>query len=67
VELYADGSPPERHEMKCLGQETGEALCHVYHAAIAAIRPATDYTARVMPYCAGVAIPLESGHILWQG
>jgi hypothetical protein len=29
-------------------------------------RPAADYTARVIPRCNGVAIPLEDAQILWQ-
>ena len=29
-------------------------------------RPATDYTARVIRRCGGVAIPLEDARILWQ-
>jgi hypothetical protein len=32
------------------------------------IRPrlTTDYTARIIPHCAGVAVPLEVAPILWQ-
>jgi hypothetical protein len=29
-------------------------------------RPATDYTARVIPHCDSVAVPLEAAEILWQ-
>jgi len=32
----------------------------------AAVRPPADYTARVLPRCDGVAIPLEDAQILWQ-
>jgi starch phosphorylase len=39
---------------------------HVYTAAVSAARPAADYTARVIPHCDGVAVPLEAAHILWQ-
>ena len=35
-------------------------------AVAAAARPAEDYSARVIPYCSGVAVPLEAAHILWQ-
>ena len=35
-------------------------------AAVSAARPAEDYTARVIPQCDGVAIPLEDARILWQ-
>jgi starch phosphorylase len=33
---------------------------------VPAARPATDYTARVIPQHDGVAIPLEDARILWQ-
>ena len=65
VELYADGingAAPARIEMKCADQSR---RC-VYHAMIPTTRPATDYTARVMPRFNGVAIPLEDASILWQ-
>lgn len=34
--------------------------------ADSATRPATDYTARVIPHRDGVGVPLEEAHILWQ-
>jgi hypothetical protein len=39
---------------------------YVYRAMAPATRPAGDYTARVIPHRPGVAVPLESGQILWQ-
>jgi glycogen phosphorylase len=39
---------------------------YVYGAPVPATRPASDYTARVIPHCAGVAVPLEAAQILWQ-
>lgn len=39
---------------------------HVYRTSVPAARPATDYTARVIPHYDGMAIPLEEAHILWQ-
>ncbi|HUI45961.1 MAG TPA: alpha-glucan family phosphorylase [Nitrospirota bacterium] len=69
VELYADGvhgSEPVRQEMKRIGQLTGASGGHVYTAAVSAARPATDFTARVIPYCSVVAVPLEADSILWQ-
>jgi starch phosphorylase len=74
VELYADGidgGDPVRVEMKCAQQPVGSTPpdasrgC-VYHASVPATRPAGDYTARVIPRHAGVAVPLESAQILWQ-
>jgi len=69
VELYADGikgSPPVRQEMTCLHPLADESSGHLYSATVDATRPAADYTARVMPRCDGVAIPLEDSRILWQ-
>jgi starch phosphorylase len=70
VELYADGitsAPPVRQEMTYVCRLAGGALgIHVYGAAVSAARPSTDYTARVIPHCDGVAIPLENACILWQ-
>jgi starch phosphorylase len=69
VELYADavtGGAPVRREMKRLRQLPGESGGYVYGAAVPASRPPADFTARVMPYRPGVAIPLEAARILWQ-
>ena len=69
VELYADGingGDPVREEMKRLRRPAGASGSYVYCAAVSAARPATDYTARVIPHCDGVAIPLEAAQILWQ-
>jgi starch phosphorylase len=69
VELYADGvvgGAPVRQEMKRVRQLTGALGGYVYSAAVSAARPPADYTARVIPHCDGVAIPLEDPRILWQ-
>jgi starch phosphorylase len=69
VELYADGvmgSAPVRQEMKRVRQLGGTSGVYVYSAAVSAIRPSADYTARVIPNRNGVAIPLEDAQILWQ-
>ena len=69
MELYADGikdSPPVRQEMTCLHPLADESGGYVYSATVSATRPPADYTARVMPRCDGVAIPLEDSRILWQ-
>jgi starch phosphorylase len=69
VELYADGLPggvivrlPMRR-LRLTGVAAGE---YVYRATAPATRPASDYTVRVVPARAGVAIPLEQARILWQ-
>ena len=69
VELYADGvkeNRPVRQEMTCLHPLADEPGGYVYSATVSAARPPADYTARVMPHCDGVAIPLEDSRILWQ-
>ncbi|MRR58322.1 MAG: glycosyltransferase family 1 protein [Deltaproteobacteria bacterium] len=69
VELYAEGvkgGDPVRQEMtrgpKLVGAENG----YVYGAQVPATRPATDYTARVIPHHPDSAVPLEASQILWQ-
>jgi starch phosphorylase len=69
VELYADGvngGDPVREDMKCARPLPDASHRYVYHATVATTRPATDYTARVIPHRSGVAVPLESARILWQ-
>jgi starch phosphorylase len=69
VELYADGvniEGPVRQEMERAGPLSGAAGGYVYRAQVPAVRPATDYTARLIPQDAGVAVPLETARILWQ-
>src|SRR5208337_4774406 len=69
VELCADGingGSPVRQEMGRVRQLAGASGVYVYSAAVSAARPPADYTARVIPHCDGVAIPLEDARILWQ-
>jgi starch phosphorylase len=69
VELYADGvgtGAPERQEMQRVRQSVGVSGAYVYAAAVPAVRPPADYTARVIPHRDGVAVPLEESRILWQ-
>jgi len=68
VELYAEGvggAASQRVEMERVRQ-TGATPVHAYRARVPATRPATDYTARLMPHRDGVAVPLEDARILWQ-
>ena len=67
VELYADsinGMPSEHVAMTRVRQLVGAG--YAYHAELAADRPASDYTARIVPYHPHAAIPLETARILWQ-
>jgi glycogen phosphorylase len=69
LELFANGTKdgsPVRKQMTRIGRLERPVPCHVYGAQVPAARPATDYTARLMPWCDGVAIPLEDARILWQ-
>ena len=69
VELYADATDdgaPLRLEMRQEGQLVGSMGGYVYRAAVPANRPASDYTARIIPRHEHAAIPLEDAHILWQ-
>jgi len=69
VELYAEGSngrSPIREQMTRVRQLAGADSGHAYVAQVPATRPVNDYTARVIPRCEGVAIPLENARILWQ-
>jgi starch phosphorylase len=68
LELYADGmnsGEPERIELK-RARPSGETNGYIYNTKIPATRPASDYTARIIPQFAGVAVPLEANRILWQ-
>lgn len=68
VELYADSDEngPVRIEMSRLHQLTYDPSVYVYSATVSARRPASDYTARLVPYFPDVAVPLEASPILWQ-
>ncbi len=69
LELYAagvDGGGPERHEMTRGRQLVGAEHGYVYSVQVPAIRAAGDYTARIVPNRAGIAVPLETAQILWQ-
>jgi len=69
VELYADGiqgGPPVRQEMTCLHPLADESGGYVFSATVSAARPATDFTARLLPQFHDVSIPLEDTRILWQ-
>jgi starch phosphorylase len=69
VEIYADGvngNGPVRQEMERVRQLAGAGRGFAYRARVSTTRPATDYTARVIPRHSGVVVPLEASRILWQ-
>jgi glycogen phosphorylase len=64
VELYA---MPSVAELMTPASESANTSGPVtYSAKVAATRPASDYTPRVIPNHPAVAVPLETSQILWQ-
>ena len=69
VELNADeidGGGAVRQEMERVGKLAGPSNVCTYRNRVCATRPATGYTARLIPNYTGVAIPLHSLRILWR-
>jgi len=69
VELYAEeinGGEPVREAMTYVRPAPDTERVRVYQTTVPATRPASDYTARVIPQHPGVVVPLESTRILWQ-
>jgi starch phosphorylase len=68
VEVYAEASGAEGPVRQAM--ERGRPLeaenGFIYSARLPTRRPASDFTVRVVPHLAGVKVPLEMGHILWQ-
>ena len=56
----------EFKDMKRVSKLVGAGKGYLFGAHVQAIRPATDYTARMIPYHAGISVPLKAAHILWQ-
>jgi starch phosphorylase len=69
VELYAGptGGSGRKPEILAACQSSAELSGTIlYSVCCPANRPATDYTARVIPTHTGASVPLEAGQILWQ-
>jgi glycogen phosphorylase len=64
VELYA--MPSVIQPMNPVGKSADSNGIVTYSAQVAATRPATDYTPRIIPHHPAVAVPLEAKQILWQ-
>ncbi len=68
VELYAAGVNSEAPE--CIPMETDPAnntgSHYIYTAVVTTHRPASDFTARILPSYEGIAVPLEDSQIRWQ-
>lgn len=67
VEIYANGmngETPEKITMEAGSIESnGE---YKYRAQVNTVRPASDYTVRIIPSYEGASVPLEDNLILWQ-
>jgi starch phosphorylase len=69
VELYAD---PVQEKLNCLevmdpsGPSAETPGSYTYSAQVSATRPASDYTARIVPHHLNAYVPLEAGQIVWQ-
>jgi glycogen phosphorylase len=69
VELYAEplpGSDSALQPMKAGEEAAAVPGVQLYLAQVAATRPASDYTARVIPHHPNASVPLEAPQILWQ-
>ncbi|RMG31109.1 MAG: alpha-glucan family phosphorylase [Gammaproteobacteria bacterium] len=69
VELYADpleGEVPERHVLERRESLAGAVNGYLYVTEFASARPVEHYTARILPACEGMEIPLELPLVAWQ-
>jgi starch phosphorylase len=68
VELYADSPDAGSPSVSLMTLREGSAASErwrIYGAEIPALRPASDYTPRIVPSYDGALVPLEDSHILW--
>lgn len=68
VELYAegiDGANPTRIPLETKST-LNEGGIYIYQAVVSTGRPASDFTARIIPNYEGISVPLEDGLIHWQ-
>jgi len=69
VELYAEplgeGGPDREAMTACKACAAPEGAI-IYSAEAPVTRPASDYTARIVPHHANAFVPLEAAQILWQ-
>jgi starch phosphorylase len=69
VELYADsvqGGQPVLEVMIASKPSADSPGVVTYSAQMSATRPASDYTARIIPHYPNTSVPLEARQILWQ-
>jgi starch phosphorylase len=69
VELYTDHA---QGNLACLvvmdpsGSIADTPGSYTYSAQVSATRPASDYTARIVPHHSNALVPLEANQIVWQ-
>jgi starch phosphorylase len=69
VELYADslhGEQPAIEPMNTAEPGADSPGAFVYSAQVSAARPASDFTARIVPHHRSASVPLEAEQIIWQ-
>jgi len=69
VDLYADSAQGESacfEAMIAAGPSQDTPGSYAYSAQVSATRPASDYTARIVPQHSNALVPLEAGQIVWQ-
>ncbi len=67
VELYANGINGAMSErIKMEADSTADQAEKNFHAQLITSRPASDYTARIIPCYESISVPLEDNLILWQ-
>jgi starch phosphorylase len=69
VELYADSAQGKSACLKVMhpsGPSADTPGSYTYSAQVSATRPASDYTARIVPNHPNALVPLEAGQIVWQ-
>ncbi len=69
VELCADAGEDHKAEVYLMTRSeplVGAVHGYLYTVTITALRPATDYTVRVVPFHPQATIPLEANQILWE-
>ena len=68
VEFYAqgpNGTATQRIPLQPDAHPAADGYLH-YQALVSTARPASDFTARILPAYEGIAVPLEDQHICWQ-
>jgi starch phosphorylase len=69
VQLFADVNGDKPAEAVVLHQEQtipGALNGYIYAGEVPALRPADDYTVRVIPHREGVQVPAELSLVAWQ-